>query len=298
MKSKKILYHYTSADALLGILQSGSLWASDIRFLNDSTEFTFARDLLVKALQDKASRLRNKDVRKIVFEQFENIRTAGTVHAYVISLSEQGNMLSQWRAYAPRDGVCIGFLKGALNNIKDFALHRCVYIGESSFLNHRERRYEAIVNELVTTVSWVSRLIQQEARTKQRPQSRRTSQEGHALTIHTAVVNAALRIKHRGFKEEAEWRLIDNTDSLNFIHALEDDPGDQLKFRKGAFGVTPYIVARLPDVYDGLPFGISNVMVGPSANSDSIVASIRELLRIKYNSKAQVEATNIPFRAW
>jgi len=33
MKSDQILYHYTSADALLGILQSGSLWASDIRFL-------------------------------------------------------------------------------------------------------------------------------------------------------------------------------------------------------------------------------------------------------------------------
>jgi hypothetical protein len=274
------------------------LWASDIRFLNDSAEFTFARDLLVKELQNEARRLRNKAVRKIVFEQFEDIRTARTIHAYVVSLSEKGNMLSQWRAYAPRDGVCIGFLKEALNHVKDFDLHQCVYVGESSFLNRRERRYEKIVKELVTTVSSVSRLIQQEARTKQRPESRRTSQKGHARDIHTAVVNAALKIKHRGFKEEAEWRLIDRPQALNFIHALEDDPGDLLKFRKGAFGVTPYIVARLPEVYDGLPFGISNVMVGPSANSDSIVASIRELLRIKYNSKAQVEATNIPFRAW
>jgi len=297
MKAKKILYHYTTTDALLGILNSGSLWASDIRFLNDATEFTFARDLLVHTLQTRASRLRNARVREIIFERFENLQAARTVHAYVVSFSEQGNMLSQWRAYAPRDGVCIGFFKGALRSIDNFDLHRCVYVGKDPLpaLSER-RRYETIVNELYTNVTWASRLIQQEARTKQKSWSKRVSQEGHAVLISSAVMAAALRIKHKGFKEEAEWRLIDKPEALRFIHALEDDPDDQLKFRRGSFGVTPYVVAKLPDVYHDFPFGISNVMVGPSTNSASIVASIREMLKIKYHSKATVDSTDIPFR--
>jgi hypothetical protein len=34
----KILYHYTSGSGLIGILQSKSIWATSIRFLNDSNE--------------------------------------------------------------------------------------------------------------------------------------------------------------------------------------------------------------------------------------------------------------------
>jgi hypothetical protein len=66
MSSTKVLYHYTTTDALLGILQAGSLWATDIRFLNDSTEFTFARDLFVNELRRRAVRLRNAQLRKLI----------------------------------------------------------------------------------------------------------------------------------------------------------------------------------------------------------------------------------------
>lgn len=34
-------YHYTDAQGLLGIIQNGRLWATDIRFLNDPSEAHF-----------------------------------------------------------------------------------------------------------------------------------------------------------------------------------------------------------------------------------------------------------------
>jgi hypothetical protein len=37
-----ILYHYTSAAGLCGIIQSVSIWASKIQHLNDSTELLLA----------------------------------------------------------------------------------------------------------------------------------------------------------------------------------------------------------------------------------------------------------------
>ena len=40
------LYHYTSVSGLLGIVNSGVLRASDIRYMNDSTELRHTLDLM------------------------------------------------------------------------------------------------------------------------------------------------------------------------------------------------------------------------------------------------------------
>src|SRR5512133_1541887 len=41
-----VLYHYTTFSGLLGIVGSRSLWASDIRYMNDSAELKHTADLL------------------------------------------------------------------------------------------------------------------------------------------------------------------------------------------------------------------------------------------------------------
>jgi hypothetical protein len=41
------LYHYTTWDGLLGILQTQTLWATHYRFLNDYSEIVLFRDKLV-----------------------------------------------------------------------------------------------------------------------------------------------------------------------------------------------------------------------------------------------------------
>ena len=45
------LFHYTTATGLLGILGSSTLWASDVRFLNDSQEAIYAQDLVANAVR-------------------------------------------------------------------------------------------------------------------------------------------------------------------------------------------------------------------------------------------------------
>ncbi|KQV50324.1 hypothetical protein ASC95_13135 [Pelomonas sp. Root1217] len=36
------LFHYTTSAGLLGIVQSGSIWATEARYLNDATELSNA----------------------------------------------------------------------------------------------------------------------------------------------------------------------------------------------------------------------------------------------------------------
>jgi hypothetical protein len=41
----EILYHYTSQDGLIGMLNEKTIWASKIHYLNDSKEFALALEL-------------------------------------------------------------------------------------------------------------------------------------------------------------------------------------------------------------------------------------------------------------
>ena len=43
---KKLLYHYTDADGVLGIVRSGELRASDVLYVNDSSELEYAREVM------------------------------------------------------------------------------------------------------------------------------------------------------------------------------------------------------------------------------------------------------------
>jgi hypothetical protein len=45
-----ILYHYTTQEGLLGILREGVIRASSIQHLNDSSEFTYAISVALRAL--------------------------------------------------------------------------------------------------------------------------------------------------------------------------------------------------------------------------------------------------------
>ena len=52
----QILYHYTDANAFLGIITKKEIWASHVRFMNDYTEFKFAIDKfkdLIKFIKGK-----------------------------------------------------------------------------------------------------------------------------------------------------------------------------------------------------------------------------------------------------
>src|SRR4051794_37392114 len=42
----KRLYHYTTLAGLMGIVSDSTLWASDARFLNDSSELSYAAQLI------------------------------------------------------------------------------------------------------------------------------------------------------------------------------------------------------------------------------------------------------------
>ena len=67
------LYHYTSQYGFLGILNTDSLWASKVHYLNDSTEFALALDLAKIVLEKRLAKVQNLRNREKVECLQENI---------------------------------------------------------------------------------------------------------------------------------------------------------------------------------------------------------------------------------
>jgi len=88
----KMIYHYTSIDALVnGIIHSDKeicLWATHCEYLNDPNDTYIGKMLL----------LENEDIKCIITDIFpeKNILTT----SYIISFSETEDCLPMWNMYA------------------------------------------------------------------------------------------------------------------------------------------------------------------------------------------------------
>jgi hypothetical protein len=112
-----ILYHYTDAAGLIGILNpswpsemthpepgSALLRASDVRYMNDNRELRFGADLLAQRLREDAQA--NPDEMGDVFGLLADRLSAGLFapdsrhrRAFAACFCADGDLLSQWRGY-------------------------------------------------------------------------------------------------------------------------------------------------------------------------------------------------------
>ena len=147
IKSQSIdrpLYHYTSQTGLLGIISKKSIWATAINYLNDTLEFEYSMKLIKEELQWLSDQIKNGELGEVDKE----INYFGMIHdlfelsisqqfikdhfyIFVVSFSETGDLLSQWRAYCPKNsGFNLGFdfkKNQDVVNKQGFFISRCLY---------------------------------------------------------------------------------------------------------------------------------------------------------------------------
>src|SRR6266851_7492318 len=95
-----VLYHYTSAQGLLGIITSGVLRAGNFSFFNDSSELTYGQDLVRDVVVEELGNVPNQLL------QLMSLRLQHRLYAfsdefdfYLCCFCEDADLLSQWRAY-------------------------------------------------------------------------------------------------------------------------------------------------------------------------------------------------------
>src|SRR6266849_10995673 len=106
------LWHYTTAESLIGILKTGQIWSTQVTCVNDSLEQKYFGDLVYAAV--KVMRAKNTDptlaIMLRVADEWLGIRDFTTASHFVACFSEVEDDLGQWRGYGSGDcGYAIGF---------------------------------------------------------------------------------------------------------------------------------------------------------------------------------------------
>ncbi len=112
------LFHYTNSIGARGILQSGSIRATNIEYLNDRTEFKHGVEIACRIADERA---KTRDGREQEFYVVVASTTRNTAHhfdhIFVASFSELEDSLEMWRGYGDHKGrLAIGLITGYLSS--------------------------------------------------------------------------------------------------------------------------------------------------------------------------------------
>jgi hypothetical protein len=105
-----MIYHYSSVENFLKIIQSKELWLFNSKKMNDSLETNWINHLIDKELIENREKIDKEKLDTII--QHYNINNWWS---YLMCFSKDGDVLSQWRAYAKDGtGISIGFNENEL----------------------------------------------------------------------------------------------------------------------------------------------------------------------------------------
>jgi hypothetical protein len=286
-----ILYHYTTAAGIIGIVQSQTLWATDAEFFNDARELQFGRQQVHDALLKRADELspRDSDAERSSAEEgdafWRNDSRATVMRSaaghlfpggpygrqqyhfvYVACFCEEGDLLSQWRGYGAPGGYAVGFRASQLRLVRPAEIgtrnRESGLTDETAALVQVQYGGEAVDKAVTKVLRDVA------------PQPVGfPGVRGYDRT-QSVVLPTLAGIKDNAFSEEQEWRLVLVTD--------QHSPS----FRTGPLGVTPCISLRYPRE------AIAEVVVGPGPEQPLREKSVGQLV----GEGVVVRSSKAPFR--
>ena len=212
-----ILYHYTAADGLLGMLQSHQIWATNVRFMNDRSELDYGIRLVRRVLEEDefVAKLPQLDClgfanMKATIQLMLEDAEKKTTH-FAISFCEKENLLSQWRGYGQSgSGFALGFQTDRLSEfVAEQRPDSNLRPEESVPVILRRVIYEQHTQENFVR-SWIRAIVKSlrfDRRAKTPTQTERPYTQLDMAVIRL-LYECLVCFKHPGFHEEEEWRLI------------------------------------------------------------------------------------------
>jgi hypothetical protein len=275
------LYHYTSFTGLLGIVECRALWASDIRYMNDSAELKHTADLIGAEI---TRRIGSGHAKPDLLNQFLDWVTHRITNGHMLfaaSFRANGNLLSQWRGYSRLGkGVSLGFdpdyiLRCAKR--QSFQIGRCIYSCEQQ---------EQLIRQVVDAVE---NLAEEHDRTGDGSDNDDNSYHSIFRMVESDLLRIAAILKHPSFQEEDEWRIISPV-ITDYVEA-------PVLFREGLSMLVPYIQFELM-AENGSPICLDHLFLGPTPNITISMNSLTMFLSKNGIKPAKgLSYCRIPFRA-
>jgi hypothetical protein len=301
-----LLYHYTTAQGLLGIVDGRSLWASDVRYMNDSSELTYAAGLIEAVTRELVSKPEYSAVRAILpggIDVADHVRSG--LRPFIACFCEEQDLLSQWRGYgAGQAAFSLGLDLGSI--VRAGALPSKTYLRQVVYEEEEQRALLTVALEL-----WLGMSLKNLETRGLEPSDLFPYPAIWAL--QETLAEYCLSFKHPTFAEEREWRLIklvdvreesalradsrdeqvpgaaarrdqeaggDDRSSQSIDWTAGPAEGVEINFRPSTLGLVPYV--NLPIRNSNGPFAgrlpLRRVTQGPAANPALALESLRMFL--------------------
>jgi hypothetical protein len=262
------LYHYCPAQSFLEIIKSGSLWLNHSSAMNDSKELRHL-ETVINDWEDKHPLVMQTSVQTKVIKKLRGSKRG----VFLVSFSEDQDVLSQWRAYADdAAGFCIGFDSQSLP-----ATGMPLLFGNTGWGEIR----------MVKINYHVGKVAQEFTKILARKEE---ASDWQALMMESKIVSLVLQCKSPAFSEEKEWRIV-YTPAYQGEHSIIDDVSDPLKtqYRNTRYGIFPYHVYNYNK---GKP--IRKVILGP--RNPSSLEYITAFLEQMGHTDVEVERSSASYR--
>jgi hypothetical protein len=270
------MYHYTTPDGLLGIVESGELWMSDYSYLNDAQELIYGLELAGRRFAAAAT---GAPRASRILRKWGNIaKTLSVARVCIASFSFDSDSLSQWRAYGP---IAIGFKFSPL------------MFGYANTVVTRSVIYEPDVQRglLDLMAHYCASAYLEDQKTLASDKLESLYEDG---TDRLLDVTAFL--KHPAFAVEHELRMVHVENSRVF--ASLQVPRAPHRFRSVGQVIVPYVttrdVAQL-DYPDKL--SIDEIVIGPFRHAEVLERGVKELLSARGYGSIRVRRSAAPLRA-
>ena len=291
------VFHYTTAEGLYGIVESGQLWATDARYLNDSSEVEYGREVLESVLrrwvqQNSGDRSFGAALLRRLFETCNGPRATERSSIFVVCFCEKPSLLGQWRAYSQTGGYSIGF---SCTPSMEQQFSRPAESCEMKFVKviYERKTQEEILWQLITAILNAANAPEFADQFAQLPPARKESLiDVNSFILHESLERTIAGLKNEAFAEEREWRLIIR-ENLVFV-SMEDPPAEnrpKLAYRISRGLLIPY-VKLVPS--NGPLLSLRSVRSGPTLDRTRAELSVKAFLENHGYKDLKFEGADIP----
>jgi hypothetical protein len=312
------IFHYTDATGLHGILSNESLYATDYRYLNDATEASSLRSHVMPIFEREIGTItKNLVDNKFLKEEYykdlgaqADILQAEKLYAsfsravdnvspfFVLSFCRHSDdsyefkngLLSQWRGYADGGGFAIEFDEGELDALAKLEQQKFAYAGFKSenieYFEHENlfdpTDYLGVAGEMI----W--QIFDEAGKDVSSITGRKNIDE-----VVLKFVQIAPFLKHRGFSEESEYRMIFVCLRAHKVPQEETRAVKHIQFRQKGGLLIPFI--ELFDTVHELHRSIKGIIIGPHPFQERQAESVKMLLETE-GFDVPVRLSEIPYR--
>lgn len=317
------LWHYTSVQGFQGIIGSGYIYATDVRFLNDFEEFIHIRKVADELVEntpefgDYQCPLRS-NLKRVVETIFgSDFLNPNSAQIFIASFTDSEDDLSQWRGYSHGTyGVSISFdlriFRPPVDSDSAVMFAPCIYDDNEKkkfiqyaldyFMSVSQTWWTNTAREFLKNVSGKAKPSQDQIKAFARELSSSAAFEAQRkiglIEARKRIFRLAGLLKHRAFHHEREWRFVlpvsPGKDKTNLANPI--------RFRPTSKALVPYIAHPLgivlvssdPAALPAVVLPINDVMLGPGADKEAESSALDFLKSNSINVVPRL--SDVPYR--